>query len=94
MKELRTFRDSHLLTNRIGSEFVDLYYEYSPAVARQISSNESLKSITKLSLYPMIGIARLVDWLGWLGTLVAFIFASGILLLASNKIESRVSRTV
>ena len=94
VKELRTFRDSHLLTNRIGSEFVDLYYEYSPAVARQISSNESLKSITKLSLYPMIGIARLVDWLGWLGTLVAFIFASGILLLASNKIESRVSRIV
>lgn len=51
---LRRFRDQQLLTTQAGRVFVELYYEYSPAVARVISRYEILRVLTRVSLTPVV----------------------------------------
>lgn len=51
---LRKFRDKYLLTNRPGRTFVNLYYKYSPPVARVIEKHESLRLITRILLTPIV----------------------------------------
>jgi uncharacterized protein YjdB len=57
---LRQFRDQHLLTNKIGSAFVNFYYKNSPPVANFIAHNESLKTIVRVLLVPFVAIAYLI----------------------------------
>lgn len=57
---LREFRDSFLLTNGPGRLFVDYYYTYSPPLAEFIGQSELLKSIVRVALLPLIGIAYLL----------------------------------
>jgi fibronectin type 3 domain-containing protein len=54
VKVLRDFRDDHMLTNFIGRAFVSLYYRTSPPVANFIEEHESLKSVTRLALMPVV----------------------------------------
>lgn len=51
---LRHFRDRYLLTNAIGTLFVDLYYKYSPPMAAFISEHESLRTATRWALTPIV----------------------------------------
>ncbi|MFC1929222.1 CFI-box-CTERM domain-containing protein, partial [Chloroflexota bacterium] len=44
---LRDFRDSVLLTNKLGAEFVYLYYKYSPPIADFIAQHEVLRTIVR-----------------------------------------------
>lgn len=53
---LRQFRDQYLLTNTIGTKFVELYYRYSPPIAAVITDNEPLKVLTRLLLSPVIAV--------------------------------------
>jgi cold shock CspA family protein len=48
---LRQFRDKYLLTNRLGTKFVDVYYKYSPVYADYVKDK-------KLFAYP---IKKLLD---------------------------------
>ena len=57
VKILREFRDHYLLTNLIGRNFVILYYNYSPPIARTISKNVILKGMVKIFLIPAIILA-------------------------------------
>jgi hypothetical protein len=42
------------MTNDVGRAFVRVYYKYGPSAARVIAKDESLKSITRIFLKPII----------------------------------------
>jgi hypothetical protein len=56
---LRAFRDRVLLRSEVGREFVELYYRYSPPVARFIGSEEGRRRLVRTLLFPVIGLAYL-----------------------------------
>lgn len=51
---LRVFRDNYLLTNNAGRYFVSQYYRYSPPMADYIRDSESLKSLVRVVLTPLV----------------------------------------
>jgi hypothetical protein len=51
---LRTFRDQRLMTNRLGREFVSVYYDHSPPIARVISEHPLLKAVVRGLLTPIV----------------------------------------
>ena len=60
---LRGFRDQLVLQTFAGRQFMELfnawYYSFSPGAANFISEHPVTKTITKASLYPLIGILHL-----------------------------------
>ena len=67
VKLLREFRDQCLLTNDLGSYFVEKYYQYSPPLAAFIGRHETLRSVVRTALYPLVGLSYLMvragfDW--------------------------------
>ncbi|MDR2877407.1 MAG: DUF11 domain-containing protein, partial [Chromatiales bacterium] len=51
---LRDFRDHYLLSNAPGRAFVDWYYEISPPIATYIAEHESLRTMTRWALTPVV----------------------------------------
>jgi hypothetical protein len=52
---LRDFRDRFLMTNSIGKSLVvDVYYWYSPPIADFIAEHESLRTMTRIALTPIV----------------------------------------
>jgi len=51
---LRAFRDNFLLKTWAGRAFVDLYYRFSPPVARVIAKHTALRMITRWLLTPLV----------------------------------------
>ena len=51
---LREFRDQHLLTNSMGTWFVEFYYRHSPPVADYIREREFLRAIVRSLLAVVI----------------------------------------
>lgn len=54
IKALREFRDKHLLTNSFGRAFVGFYYRHSPPFADVIRDSRSLKTVTRVTLTPVV----------------------------------------
>ncbi len=54
---LKDFRDTFLLTNKLGKSFVELYYTYSPPLARFIAKHEILRTAVRRGLTPFIGLS-------------------------------------
>ena len=55
---LRQFRDRYLKKSRAGRAFVDLYYRYSPPVARFVAKYPFLREFSRIMLYPAVAISR------------------------------------
>lgn len=51
------FRDECLLTNPLGTAFVNAYYKLSPPIAEFIAESEPLKAAVRAALKPLVGIA-------------------------------------
>lgn len=51
---LRYFRDQYLLTNPLGTSFVNFYYQNSPPIAAIIASSQPLKTLARVLLAPVI----------------------------------------
>ncbi len=56
---LRNFRDEKLLTNPIGTKFVQEYYKYSPPIADYIAEHDTLRFAVRSALRPVIFAAEL-----------------------------------
>ena len=60
---LRNFRDKSIMKTNTGSNFMVVfnawYYSFSPTVANFIRENSAARTVTKLILYPLMGILRL-----------------------------------
>ena len=74
VKILRDFRDRFLLGNPIGKFFVRLYYTYSPPIAYFIAKHDSLKSIVRISLLPVVGVSWIALKIGPLSTAALMLF--------------------
>lgn len=75
----RWFRNNYLLTNQIGKKLVQLYYRYSPPLAKAISESSALKSASVASLYPAYFMIAGLKTLGpiWSGMLfLSFMFGA------------------
>jgi hypothetical protein len=57
VKILKNFRDNVLLTNSLGRSFVKLYYKISPPVADFIAKHESLRTMVRWSVLPLLGVS-------------------------------------
>jgi hypothetical protein len=58
---LRRFRDKYLLTNPAGKCLVDAYYKISPPIAKVIGKSNTLRSIVRMALNPLINCMRKID---------------------------------
>jgi len=57
---LREFRDRYLMTGVAGRAFVRWYYIHSPRYARIIAGNEVLRTVARVALTPLYGLAYTV----------------------------------
>jgi hypothetical protein len=57
---LRAFRDVVLLDNRLGAEFVSLYYEISPPLAQIISQHDFLRTAVRVGFIDPI--VAILNW--------------------------------
>ncbi|MBF0165839.1 MAG: hypothetical protein HQM01_15255 [Magnetococcales bacterium] len=71
---LREFRDRYLLTNALGSWFVEQYYTHSPVAADWLREHDAVKPVVRVLLLPLIGLS----WLLLTGSMPA---ALGLMLL-------------
>lgn len=57
---LRHFRDQYLLTNSVGTAFVNFYYQNSPPIAAFIAGSQPLKALVRVLLAPVIAIVYMI----------------------------------
>ena len=70
---LRDFRDEYLMDNKIGRELVDLYYKYSPSVARMIEQNGILKIAVRIHLVLFVAFSYSMIKFGPIFTAIIFL---------------------
>ena len=54
VEALRNFRDDYLLTNSVGTIFVNFYYNTSPPIADYIREHETARAATRFALTPIV----------------------------------------
>ena len=57
---LRDFRDEYLVTNPLGQAFTNLYYKFSPPIAKFITEHPILKPIVRTALVPAVTVSAIV----------------------------------
>ncbi len=67
---LRQFRDVYLLPTKAGQAFVKAYYKYSPSVAEFIADHDTLRTMVRWSLLPVVGLSWMALQIGVAPTLL------------------------
>jgi hypothetical protein len=67
---LRRFRDFYLMTNSIGRTFVKAYYRYSPPMADFIAKHDTLRTLVRWGLAPLIAVSWMLLHFGTALTLL------------------------
>jgi len=57
---LRRFRDRYLMTHAVGRALVDAYYTVGPELAGVIARDESLRSLARWAMTPVVAVARML----------------------------------
>jgi hypothetical protein len=68
---LRAVRDDYLLTNAMGTAFVDTYYRVSPTIADAVASSPVLAAGVRVVLVPVIALSKMVIAVPMLAVLIA-----------------------
>jgi len=85
---LRRFRDLYLMPYKIGRAFVNAYYRYSPPMADFIADHDTLRTMVRSSLIPLLGLSWLLLHFGG-GPTLLFLFLIGFTtLLCYRKITT------
>lgn len=71
---LQDFRDTFLVSNKLGRKLVDLYYKYSPLAAELITKHKTLKVAVKINLLPLVAFSYSMLHLGPIITAVTLVF--------------------
>jgi len=84
---LREFRDRFLMSNRPGRAFLNLYYRFSPPLARFIAGHEGLRLTVRWTLLPVVGLSYLALNLGLMATLTlsALLMAGAFVFVRSGR---------
>ncbi len=77
---LREFRDNYLLTNAPGQAFVSFYYKISPPIADFIRQHETLRTVTRWTLTPVVYGVKYP-----MGTLILSSFGVGMVVYRKRK---------
>jgi hypothetical protein len=86
---LRRFRDLYLMPYKIGRAFVDAYYMYSPPMANFIADRDTLRTIVRCSLMPLVGLSWMLLHLGMAPTLLLLLLISSTMLVFYRKIKTK-----
>ncbi len=93
---LRQFRDWQLLPHAAGKKFVELYYQYSPPIADYIAQHDSLRSIVRVILLPIIGLAYVAMNYGILPMMLLLLLSVSLLwmllVISLQRIKENYSR--
>lgn len=85
---LRDLRDRYLLTNPLGSTFVNFYYWVSPPLAHLIHNHQGLRVATRIVLTPVVfGVRYPYEAMG----LILFLLLGGIIIIRRSVRKSPVS---
>ena len=91
---LKEFRDTYLLSSRLGRMLVNTYYRHSPPIAAIISKYDMLRFFTLICLFPVVAISYMMLHIGppiTLSLLIGIVMAL-ILLLWKMLVQYRRGR--
>jgi len=87
----RDFRDEYLLPSKLGREFVDLYYRYSPFGENMIARHKILKFAVRTHLIPLIAFSYSMVHFGPIITavIIILVFATPFFFVVFNRRKLR-----
>jgi len=88
VRVLRNFRDTFLMTSRVGRAFVTWYYRVSPPIADTIAQRSVARAVIRAGLLPLIGFSAIALAIGLIPTLfMCLLFLAGIV-IGAIKMQS------
>lgn len=96
VQTFRNFRDQVLLQFSLGQKLIDFYYEKSPPIAKVIADSETLRTLTRVVLWPAWAFAALTMKIGIVPVLLilSLIAALSVALVTRFRVKKSSTATV